>query len=145
MIAIFVYGHDYNRRKAFASPSTFILDFWYVPLWFILTTVALHLFRIKYKISGKTFSSSILDMIVVSFGTGTIRYGHRIERYFIIVLLFGMFFLQSLWISDFLSKMSSLRYVNRVRTFTKVKRLHTPIYFANILGDETENVTQIIK
>lgn len=141
--ALFIYGDDYQRR--IASPVDIILNYWFIPLWFSLTAIILHFIRLKFRIQENSISSSILMMITIFFGGGTIRVRHKLERYFIVILLFGMFFLQSLWVGDFLSKISSSRYMNSVDTIKKLSKLNTPIYFANILGHEKEHVVDILK
>lgn len=142
---MFIYGHDYRRKVALPSPLEVILSYWFIPFWFLLTTIALHLIRMKLKIRGNSISSSILFMITIFFGGGAISARHKFEKYFTVVLLFGMFFLESLWVSDFLSKMSSSSYLNSVNTLQKLSKLNTPIYFSNTFREETENVIEIVK
>lgn len=142
--AIFIYGSDYPRKVA----QTILLDalakYWFMPIWFLLTTTALHVIRLKTASTRNRFSSSVLDMINIFFGGASVRNQHRFERGFIIIMIFGMFFLQSIWISDFLSKASDLRHSNGVDTFKKVGDLKKPIYVARTLSDQKDVINKIL-
>lgn len=145
MRAIFVYGSDYQRAVELTSPLQIVSDYWFIPLWFLLTTTVLHIIRLNVGIKRKTITTTILHMIVIFFGGGTVRYRHRIEKAFIIIVIFGMFFLQSIWVSNFLSKMSALHVSNSVNTMSKVAKLKKPIYFADELGKEYGSVAKILR
>lgn len=133
--SIFMYGTDRDRRSASMILSA-LMNYWFIPFWFVFTTTVLHLIRFKVNNVKPDISSSVLDMIVIFFGGKSIRFRHCIENGFIIVLLFGMFFMSSLFVGDFLSKASIMRPVREFDRFEKIVDLKTPIYFADFLGDE---------
>lgn len=144
--AIFIYGNDYRRQ--IVSPIELMSNYWFIPIWFLFTTLVLHLIRLKFNVRSATLSSSCLDMITIFFGGGNIRDNHgrnyRIENCFIVVLLVGMFFMQSLWVSNFLSQISTLR-SDSVDTLSKLSKLKTPIYFGRDLNEQKDTIEWILR
>lgn len=142
--SFFMYGNDHGRRSASMILSA-LMNYWFIPFWFAFTTTVLHLIRFKVNDDTPDISSSILDMIAIFFGGKSIRFRHCVEKAFIIILLFGMFFISSLFVGDFLSKASVIRPVREFDRFEKVVDLKTPIYFADFLGDERRAADEILR
>lgn len=142
--SIYMYGNDHGRRSSSMILSA-LMNYWFIPFWFVFTTTVLHLIRFKMNDDKPDISSSILDMIVIFFGGKSIRFRHYVENGFIIILLFGMFFISSLFVGDFLSKASVIRPIREFDRFEKVVNLNTPIYFADFLGDEKRVAAKFLR
>lgn len=142
---MFVYGNDYKRHVGPPHLLEIVSDYWFIPLWFTLTTFLLHWIRTKTRQEKPEISLSFLDMIIIFFGGGNVDHRHRIERYLIIILLCGMFLMQSIWVSDFLSKMSNVYNQNHVRTMAKLAELNKPIYFSNNVEEEKERISDLLR
>lgn len=144
---LFIYGDDYMLETG--SPPLFhvVSSYWFIPFWFITSTILLQLLRRFMSKMGKSYiSSSALDITTIFFGGGNLRYRHKVEKYYFQILLFGIFFLQSIWVGDFLSKISAVRNVNAIDSFEKLSELETPVYFAHILvADEKDYVTKVLE
>lgn len=146
MKVVYFYGNDNELRVGPPSLLLILSDYWFLSIWFLFTTILLHAIRLKARIKNASISSSILDTITIFFSGGNIRFRYKIENYFLIVLLGSMFFLQSLWVSDFISKISALKNVNKVDTLEKLSELNTPIYFAHIVdATEKKNLIKLLK
>lgn len=145
VVVSFLYGDDYQLEIGSPSILRIMAEYWFIPIWFVLTTISLHLIRSKIGIGNNELSSTIMDMIIIFFGGGTIKFRHKIERYFLGMLLIGTFFIQAIWVSDFLSKVSTLRGINRVNTFEKIANLKSPIYFGLSLAGEKELIIESLK
>lgn len=141
---LFIYGDDYKLQFGPPSISRIISNYWYIPAFFMLTTVLLYSVRSKVRNGKVDISSLILDMITIIFGGGRLTYHHKSERYFSIVLMVGIFFLQSIWIGDFLSQMSK-RTSNRVKTFDKLSKLGTKVYFEYAIGGDELLIAESLK
>lgn len=142
---IFFYGDDYKRRVGPPPLLDIVSDYWFIPLWFIVASFVLHLIRKKTRQERPIISSTFLDMIIIFFGGGNVRHRHKFEGSFILILLFGMFLMQAIWVSDFLSKMSNVRSQNSVRTLEKLAELNKPIYLSNNVLEQRENIIQLLR
>lgn len=140
----FIYGDDH--RLEFGPPplTEIVRDYWYIPVFLTLSTAIIYLIRRRFKMENANISSAILDMITIFFGGGNIEIRHIIERRFIPVLLFGLFFLQSIWVGDFLSQMSDWK-EHRIKTFQQLSTLKIPIYFDQNYVDDPELTIQCLK
>lgn len=143
----FFYGKDYEPRLRSATLFEVVSGYWFIPLWFLVATALLYLIRSKTqtKERAQDISSTFMDMMIIFFGGGNLIVSFKVERYFIGILLIGMFLIQSIWTGDFLSKMSNSRNVNSVRTFEKLSELKTPVYIGRSLNTEQERVAEILK
>lgn len=146
-MAAFVYGDDYPRPH----PPGFLTilsvgNYWFICIWFSMATVILFIIRcqagIRYE--NNTISSAILDMIVVFCGGSRLRFRHKYDKVYLMIMIIGCFFLLSLCTSKFTSRIASKQLEN-INTFEKLSKLKVPIYVSNISGNDTQHINNALR
>lgn len=146
--ATFMYGKDVPPPRL---PGFLVVlsvgNYWFIIVWFSLTTIILFVIRWQagVKSLNNNISSSTLDMITVFCGGGTIRFRHRLDRIYLVIMLIGSFFLLSYCVSTFKSRITSPDQLNNVNSLEKLARLNVPIYASNSLGNDTQYIFSVMR
>lgn len=128
--AIFSYGTDFKREmmifivpQSVKTVAVLVLSFIFV------AAIALHIIRRKLRLPRNDFLSALIDCWIPFIGGGNFRMEHRLERLFFTILLFGAFFIMSVFSGDLLDCV--VRVLNaKVSTFAELAEINPPIYSA---------------
>lgn len=125
---IFVYGKDFDRRmNIFFVPKSVQLVGILVLLFIFAAAIFLYITRQKLRLPHNDFPSALFDCWIPFIGGGNLRAEHRLERWFFAILLFGAFFIMSVFSSDLLDCV--VRVLNaKVSTFAELAEINPPIY-----------------
>lgn len=137
---VFVYGKDVPQPR---PPGILAIlsvgNYWFILIWFTLATIILFVIRWQVGFHPNIWLST-LDMITVFCGGGRIRFRHKFEKLYLVIMLIGAFFLLSFCTSTFTSRITSPNNLNNINTYEKLSELRTPIYASSLSGNDSENV-----
>lgn len=125
---LFVYGADYKREMNifFVPQSVRIAAALFLSFIFVAATV-LYVIRRKLECLKNDFPSAVIDCWIPFIGGGNLRMEHRLERLFFAILLFGAFFIMSVFSGDLLDCV--VRVLNtKISTFSELADINPPIY-----------------
>lgn len=143
--AVFVYGEDFPRPH----PPGFLTilsagNYWFIFIWFSLATIILFIIRwksgVKYQNTRNTISSTILDMIIVFCAGGRLRFRNKYDKVYLMIMIFGTFFLLSLCTSRFTSEITSFKQLDNINTFEKLSKVNVPVRIGSSVGNSTKYV-----
>lgn len=141
----FVYGADFSRNRNLFSTSQCMNNviIWLTIATLLSSTIILYLLRHFVQVQRLDFVASFLDVFVVVFGGGSIRYRHRLEKIFFAITLIGAFFPVSLYLADF-SMHSVLNEPQKVDTFAKLAKQNVTFRLTSTLATERSNINKML-
>ena len=146
LVVVFVYGLDYQRElDLFAGiPSSVQLGAALIVSFISIAAIALYVIRRKYRLSRSNFSSTFFDCWIPFIGGGNLRMRHKYERLFFGILLFGAFFIMSVFAGDLLDSLLRVRN-QKINTFEKLKERNSPIYLNPTFGIYSDTIQSMLK
>lgn len=125
---LFVYGTNFRREmNIFYVPSHVRIAAALVLSFIFMAAIALYIIRQKLRMVNYDFFSAVGDCWIPFIGGGNLRMEHRLERFFFAILLFGAFFIISVFSGDLLDCV--VTFLNaKVNTFEKLAEINPPIY-----------------
>lgn len=149
---IIVHGSEFKRRSfGFISLSEFmsstfarILSFWFISTSFVLFIIR-RLTTIGRRYFLYDFIVALIDMTIAYVGGGHLRYNHRWEKVFFMLMIFGMFFMQSLGLCGVLFQSFLFVDHNGIDTFEKLSKLNITIYSPHLLEGKSKIIHQMIE
>lgn len=145
LAVIFVYGEDIQRQ----------VNIWYMPgsvqgqaisivTFMSLAAIVLCIIRRKFKLRRDGLLSTFIHTLVVFIGGGNLRMQHRFEKWFFGILLFGAFFITSIFTGDLLDCV--YRILNqKISTFEELAGMNSPIYISRSLAANSMHVRNILR
>lgn len=128
LTAIFIYGKDFTRQMNILSiPDSIRLMAILILIFVWMATFVLYLLRNKLKLPDANLLSSFIDTMVTFISGGNLRMLHKFERWFFGIMLFGAFFITSLFVGEFLDKIYCV-IQQKVDTLEKVTEINPPIF-----------------
>lgn len=134
---LFVYGADYKREMNifFVPQSVRIAAALFLSFIFVAATV-LYVIRRKLECLKNDFLSAVIDCWIPFIGGGNLRMEHRLERLIFVILLFGAFFIMSVFSGDLIDCVVSVLNA-KISTFTQLAEINPPIHsMFELSGDE---------
>lgn len=125
---LFVYGTDYKRKmNIFSVPESVTIVAALVLSFIFAAAITLYIIRRKLRRPPNEFLSAFIDCWIPFIGGGNLRMEHRLERWFFAILLFGAFFIMSVFSGDLLNCV--VQVLNeKVSTFAELAEINPPIY-----------------
>lgn len=125
---LFIYGTNYKRElNIFYVPPHVQVATALVLSFIFIAAIVLYIMRRKLRMANCDFFSALGDCWIPFIGGGNLRTVHRLERVFFAVLLFGAFFILSVYSGDLFDCV--VTFLNaKVNTFTKLSEINPPIY-----------------
>lgn len=130
LIVVFVYGSDYQRKfsdNLFSKLMVFVFN--WTNLFVISAAVVLCFLRRLRRLQHDGFISSLIDVTVIFTGGGTLRFDHKLERWFFVIMSIGALFLNAICLEPTLFP-SFLQHQQRVDTFNELSEINPPVYVA---------------
>ncbi len=143
---ILFYGSDLKR--VIGPPGLLdivtITKHWFLFVWFALSIFTLHLIRSTTSRGRITVYSSTWSMFIVWIGGGNLRCTHGIERFFLTIMFFGVFFVKAFGVGNFNTNIV-LQGANGVDTFLELAKLSKrPIYLNHVFHDKKDIVLKLL-
>lgn len=125
---VFVYGTDFQRQmNIFFIPKSVQFVGALVLLFISAAAIALYIIRKKLRLFRNDLLSALIDCWIPFIGGGNLQLEHRLERWFFAILLFGAFFIMSVFSGDLLDCV--VRVLNtKISTFSELADINPPIY-----------------
>lgn len=129
-----IYIHDINFKRRKGLPIHEILpNLWYIGLAFMLCFYILYFIRELTWTRRVNISNTFLDVFILLFGGGNLRYRHQIEKCFIGAILIAVFFILNIWFGGFLSHISTQTNLNSIDTFEKLSQTNASVHISMTL------------
>lgn len=144
LAVIFVYGTNYQRKTniVLIPKSTKILAILIVTF-IILSAIVLYFARQKWHLRRRSPSSALLDTMIAFIAGGNLEMRHRFERWFFGILLFGAFFITSIYTGDLLDCIFSILN-QKVETFEQLAKTNSTIFVNPSLGQNAELIWNML-
>lgn len=126
--ALFIYSSDFKREtNIFFVPKSVQIVAIMVLSFIFVATISLYIMRRKLRLVRNDFSSALFDCWIPFIWGGNLWLEHRLERCFFAILLFGAFFIMSVFSGDLLDCV--VRVLNaKINTFAELAEINPPIY-----------------
>lgn len=126
--AIFVYGTDYKREiDIFSIQESVKVVAGLILFLLVVAIITLYAIRKRFSLRGNDIASCILDCLIPFIGGGNLRMEHRIEGRFSVVLLFGAFFIMSVFGGDLVDSVVRVLYT-KIDKFEDLSEINPPVY-----------------
>lgn len=124
----FVYGTDFKRElNIFFVPKSVQIVAFVVLLLIGLAAIILRIIRQRLNLPRNNFMTTFIDCWIPFIGGGNLQMEHRAERWFFGILLFGAFFIMSVFSGDLLDTV--IQVLNaKVSNFEELADINPPIY-----------------
>lgn len=124
----FVYGTDFQRQMGiwFVSGSVRTISI-LIGLFVFSAATLLCIIRRKMKLRRDGLISTFIETVVAFIGGGNLQMRHKLEKLFFAILLFGAFFLTSMFAGDLLDSVI-LSLNQKITTFKQLAEINSPIY-----------------
>lgn len=124
---LFVYGPNYTREmNIFFIPMSVRMAAASVLLFIFMASITLYIIRHRLRMTNIDFFSAVGDCCIPFIGGGNIQIEHRLERLFFAILLFGAFFIMSVFSGDLFECVTS--FLNaKVSTFARLAEINPTI------------------
>lgn len=127
---IFVYGKDYKSEvDIFRMPAVVVIQLVLIVLFIISAAVALRWIRKRFKLPRDDIWCPFIDCVIPFIGGGNLRMHHKWERMFFAIMLFGAFFIISVFLGDLLDNVLYI-FDQRVTTLKRLLEVKPPVYTA---------------
>lgn len=125
---LFLYGTNFKREmNIFIVPPSVQMAAALVLSFIFVAAAALYVIRRKLRVLSNDFFLAVIDCWIPFIGGGSIRMQQRIERGFFGILLFGAFFIMSVFSGDLFDCVVSVLNA-KVNTFAKLAEINPPIH-----------------
>lgn len=145
VLIVFIYGDDFKRQMAIWNvPGAIRLIALLIIIFMSLATVILLIIRKIFKLRRNDLFSTVIDILIVFIGGGSLVMRHKWERWFFGILLFAAFFITSMFAGDLLDCMIQVQN----RKFEKIDELagfSTPIYLNSFWRNEYTLIKRILE
>ena len=146
LIAVFVYGTDYQRQHdIFLVPNSVLLVTSLIVLFMSLSSITLYIARRRFNLPHDSFTLSVMDCLIPFIGGGNLRMEHRFERWFFGVMLFGAFFIISVFGGDLVDTVVQI-HSSKIETFDDLAKTNVKSYtFSDDLTLDQIYIAELLK
>lgn len=142
---------QFIRRKNFTQYNTHLTAFesltstlWFT-VFFFMSIFILFCIRRRMRLRRDGLISVYLDMVIAMTGSSRLRFNHRVETIFFASLLFFHFFLNRIYMDDFLFASFLPSGGKRIDSFEKIAKFKLPFLFDANLQRHNANVIQMLQ
>lgn len=145
LVAFFVYGTDFDREmNIFFVPKSIQLGTYAILLFICAAAILLSIVRRKFGLARGRLLDTFADCWIPFIGGGNLQMQHKWERWFFGILLFGAFFIVSVFAGDLLDCI--IRVLNaKVSTLDQVAEINPPIFLDIGLYQHQEPVKEMLR
>lgn len=142
---VFVYGKDFTRQmNILFIPMSVQLMAALIVLFMGLATIALSILRRKWNLRRRGLITTFIDTLIAFISGGNLRMQHKLERWFFGILLFGAFFLTSIFAGDLLDCVYQI--LNQeVSTFDQLAEINAPIFINPTLSIHNKHILGLLR
>lgn len=138
---MYVYGKNLKRLTRLGWNQ--IKHAYFNGIFIVLGIIALYLIRRKVNKNRGSWSIIVLDMISLFSGHADIRYRHKLERIFIVIMFFQFFFIQSLNMGNIIASLSTSP--EHIDKFWKLSALRPTVCLSNLFGENANLIEKSIR
>lgn len=143
---ILIYGKDFRRLLLPSGLLDIVLigKHWFLFMWFVLSTLGLYSIRLVIGSKRNNIHSSAWSMFIVWISGGKLHYTHRIESFFLVIMLFAVFFVKAFGVGNFKSNIV-IQESSGIVTFQELaKTRDIPVYLNHVFQDKTDTVLKLL-
>lgn len=128
LLVVFVYGDDFTRKMNILSiPKSVQIISGLIVFFMSSSAIFLSIIRKKWNFRRSSLVSSIMDTLIAFIGGGNLEMRHIFERWFFAILLFGAFFITSIFAGDLLDCVYQILH-QKISTFEQLAATNSSIY-----------------
>lgn len=111
-------------------PDAVLIMSGFIMLYICASAIGLWIIRNKFKLRRNSFYSAFIDTLIPFIGGGNIQIEHKWEKWFFGILLFGSFFITSLFVGDLLDSVY-LILTQKITKFEQLNEINTMLVVMN--------------